>query len=135
MKKFNLSYYGAKLNSVFQDYEPILNRQRSGCFAVPMVHSSVLVSMQTTQADNLHFDPQLVEGYNGPHDDIITFARSANLSGVPLFVCNDQVYGYVMVPLEKDDSLDYDKLQLTNLKVEIMGECSSVIKKLIVCTS
>ncbi|XP_046681820.1 glycosyltransferase 25 family member [Homalodisca vitripennis] len=105
-----------------KDYEPILNRQRSGCFAVPMVHSSVLVSMQTTQADNLHFDPQLVEGYNGPHDDIITFARSANLSGVPLFVCNDQVYGYVMVPLEKDDSLDYDKLQLTNLKVEIMVE-------------
>lgn len=39
-----------------------------------------------------------------------------------MFVCNDQSYGYVMVPLEKDDDLSYDLLQLTNLKLEIMGK-------------
>ncbi|XP_054290734.1 glycosyltransferase 25 family member-like [Macrosteles quadrilineatus] len=105
-----------------EDYEPILNRQRSGCFAVPMVHSSVLVDLRTVQSDKLHFDPKLVDGYNGPHDDIITFALSANLSGLPLYVCNDLIYGYVMVPLERDDTLNYDKLQLTNLKLEIMVE-------------
>lgn len=44
------------------------------------------------------------------------------VSGVPLFVCNDIVYGYVMVPLEKDDTLSYDKLQLTNLKLEVLGK-------------
>lgn len=66
---------------LFQEYEPILYRKKSGCFAVPMVHSSVLVDLRAVQSDKLHFDPNLVEDYKGPMDDIITFALSANLSG------------------------------------------------------
>lgn len=38
-----------------------------------------------------------------------------------MFVCNDEVYGYVMVPLEKGDQLSYDLLQLRNLKLEVLG--------------
>lgn len=37
-------------------------------------------------------------------------------------VCNDEIYGYVMVPLEKDDQLSYDFLQLRNLKLEVLGK-------------
>lgn len=65
-----------------EDYEPILNRKRSGCFAVPMVHSAVLINLRASQSDSLSFSPKKVEGYSGPHDDIITFALSANLSGI-----------------------------------------------------
>lgn len=42
-------------------------------------------------------------------------------SGVEMFVCNDETYGYVMVPMEKDDLLIYDLLQLKNLKLEVLG--------------
>lgn len=37
---------------------------------------------------------------------------------VALNICNDKTYGYIMVPLDKKDSLETDQLQLTNLKVE-----------------
>ncbi|XP_039286759.1 glycosyltransferase 25 family member isoform X2 [Nilaparvata lugens] len=102
------------------DYEPILNQKKTGCFSVPMVHSAVLINLNVEQSDELTFMPNRLANYKGPHDDIITFALSANFTGVPLFICNDHIYGYVMVPLDKDDSLSYDKLQLTNLRLEIM---------------
>ncbi|XP_075229791.1 glycosyltransferase 25 family member [Lycorma delicatula] len=105
-----------------EDYEPLLTRKRVGCFAVPMIHSSVLVNLKAVPSDHLTFTPSRLPGYKGPHDDIITFAIAANFSGIRLYTCNDQIYGYVMVPLEKDDALSYDKLQLTNLRLEIMVE-------------
>lgn len=43
-----------------------------------------------------------------------------------MFVCNDDFYGFIMVPLEKDDQLKYDLLQLRNLKLEALGKNSSI---------
>lgn len=43
------------------------------------------------------------------------------ISGVPLYICNDNIYGFVMVPLEQSDSLQLDFMQLTNLKLEVLG--------------
>jgi hypothetical protein len=43
------------------------------------------------------------------------------ISGVPLYICNDHIYGFVMVPLEQSDSLQLDFMQLTNLKLEVLG--------------
>jgi hypothetical protein len=43
------------------------------------------------------------------------------VSGVPLYICNDHIYGFVMVPLEQSDSLQLDFMQLTNLKLEVLG--------------
>ncbi|KAF6202044.1 hypothetical protein GE061_004441 [Apolygus lucorum] len=103
-----------------EDYGPILNRKKKGCFSVPMVHSSVLIDLRIKATDNLTYDPQTLRGYSGPVDDIITFARSANMSGINMTVCNDEIYGYVMVPLEKDDPIHYDLIQLRNLKLEIL---------------
>lgn len=63
------------------DYAPILNRKNKGCHVVPMIHSSVLIDLQVVASDFLTYDPKLLQNYFGPHDDIITFAISANISG------------------------------------------------------
>lgn len=39
-----------------------------------------------------------------------------------LFVCNDDVYGFVMVPLENDETITEDMQRLTNTKVEMLGK-------------
>ncbi|PSN54543.1 Glycosyltransferase 25 family member [Blattella germanica] len=104
------------------DYKPILNRERVGCFHVPMVHSAVLVDLRRLSSNGLTFLSSKVPDYEGPHDDIITFALAANKSGVPLYICNDHIYGFVMVPLEQSDSLQLDFMQLTNLKLEVLGK-------------
>ncbi|KDR07691.1 hypothetical protein L798_02745, partial [Zootermopsis nevadensis] len=105
-----------------EDYKPTLQRERVGCFHVPMVHSSVLVDLRRASSDGLTFVSSKVPDYKGPHDDIITFALAANKSGVPLYICNDNIYGFVMVPLEQNDSLQLDFMQLTNLKLEVLVE-------------
>jgi hypothetical protein len=46
---------------------------------------------------------------------------SSCVSGVPLYICNDNIYGFVMVPLEQSDSLQLDFMQLINLKLEVLG--------------
>ncbi|XP_067012190.1 glycosyltransferase 25 family member [Anabrus simplex] len=104
------------------DYKPTLNRERIGCFDVPMVHSSVLINLRRKSSDNLTFIRSKVPDYEGPNDDIIIFALAANKSGIPLYICNDEVYGFVMVPLEQGDSLAVDYTQLTNLKLEVLVE-------------
>lgn len=45
---------------------------------------------------------------------------------VPLFICNDEVYGFVMVPLEKQESIvEEDMQRLINTKVEMLGKFAS----------
>ncbi|XP_071446637.1 glycosyltransferase 25 family member [Hetaerina americana] len=102
------------------EYKPILNRERKGCFDVPMVHSSVLIDLRHEASLSLSFKPQNLAGYDGPNDDIIVFAQSVKASGTTLNVCNDEVYGYIMVPLEEQNDIEHDYDQLTNLKMEIM---------------
>ncbi|XP_063986859.1 glycosyltransferase 25 family member [Diachasmimorpha longicaudata] len=102
-------------------YKPIVNRVEQGCHDVPMVHSAVLIDLGRKESDQLSYDPRIIENYAGPDDDIIAFALGANSSGISLYVCNDEIYGYVMVPLESGDSLEADLEQLTNLKLEILG--------------
>ncbi|KAI5734308.1 hypothetical protein M8J77_004941 [Diaphorina citri] len=105
-----------------EEYEPIINRKKLGCHQVLMVHSCVLVNLNVEKSDGFTFVPRKLQGYKGPHDDIITFALSTNFSGVHLHVCNDQPYGYVTVPLEKDTGLEYDMEQLTNIKLQAIVE-------------
>lgn len=45
---------------------------------------------------------------------------------MPLFVCNDDIYGFVMVPLENDETIAEDMERLINIKVEILGKFTSV---------
>lgn len=62
-------------------YEPILFREETGCFDVPMIHSAVLIDLRTYLSDRLTYNPKNLNHYDGPMDDIITFAVGANKSG------------------------------------------------------
>ncbi|XP_027843955.2 glycosyltransferase 25 family member [Aphis gossypii] len=101
------------------DYAPIVEWKTKGCYQVPMIHSSVLIDLRLQITNYLTFNHSLLSNYMGPVDDIIIFAMSANFSGIPLHICNDEMYGFITIPLEKDSSLEMDISQLTNIKLEI----------------
>jgi len=62
-------------------YEPILFREKIGCHDVPMIHSAVLVDLRKHYSDRLTYKTERLTVYDGPMDDIITFAVGANKSG------------------------------------------------------
>ncbi|CAH0745873.1 unnamed protein product [Diatraea saccharalis] len=103
------------------DYKPIRNREKLGCFAVPMVHTAVLINLQRKNSDLLTYEPSKIRDYNGPDDDIIAFAINAKNNEIPLHICNDHVYGFVPVPLEDSDDPKNDKEQLLNIKLEAIS--------------
>nr|XP_012148279.1 PREDICTED: glycosyltransferase 25 family member isoform X2 [Megachile rotundata] len=102
-------------------YEPILYREEKGCFSVPMIHSAVLIDLRTHLSDQLTYNPKNLNDYDGPIDDIITFAIGAKKFGIPLFICNANVYGYIMVPLEEKETIAEDLQRLINIKTEILS--------------
>lgn len=118
------------------EYKEIYHVKKQGSFPVPMVHTAVLVNMNHRAVRNLTFDRnKLVELqksrqqeplYDGPADDIIVFAISANSSGIPLHICNDITFGYILQPLEPGDTLDHDVQQLVNLKSIMVNELGAV---------
>lgn len=62
-------------------YEPILYREETGCHDVPMIHSAVLIDLRRRDSDYLTYKAEKLISYDGPVDDIITFAVGANKSG------------------------------------------------------
>lgn len=62
------------------EYFPTKNRQRQGCFRVPMVHSTFLVSLKTEETARLAFYPPH-PNYTWPFDDIIVFAYACQAAG------------------------------------------------------
>lgn len=62
-------------------YKPILNRENQDCHEVPMIHSAVLIDLRKLDSDYLTYNPNKFINYDGPNDDIITFALAANSSG------------------------------------------------------
>ena len=86
-------------------YQLIVDRKKQGCHTVPVVHSSFLINLNTNYSNNLSFDPSKIDNYNGPINDIIAFAISAAISGIDLYICNDQYYGYIMLPSKVGPSL------------------------------
>ncbi|XP_076046974.1 glycosyltransferase 25 family member [Oratosquilla oratoria] len=102
------------------EYLPILDMKEKGCFIVPMVHSCVLVDLTRVAADFLTFNPDNLTSYDGPHDDIITFAISAKKVELQMYICNKEVYGYIPPPLEDHHELSHDLDQLLSLKLEVI---------------
>lgn len=64
-----------------EEYMDVLNKKNVGCFSVPMIHSAVLINLRKFSSDKLTYNPKKIENYDGPVDDIIAFAVSANKSG------------------------------------------------------
>lgn len=61
-------------------YVPIRKRERRGCFAVPMVHSTYLLDLRKEASRQLAFHPPHAK-YSWALDDVIVFAYSARMAG------------------------------------------------------
>lgn len=105
------------------DYRPIAERERIGCFRVPMVHSCVLSDLTRTSSEHLSYVPPS----DTPHDDIIAFAISSNLS---THVCNDVPYGYVPVPLDESTAsmFEEERVRLLNVRLDALADGFSYLK-------
>lgn len=114
------------------EYKEIYNFQKRGTFPVPMVHSAVLVDLRNKQSDNLTFNRTILQNHytkanlvmpsTVPVDDIIVFTLSANRSGILTQITNEELYGFIMVPLEEGEPLERDLDQLTNIKIHIIND-------------
>ncbi|KAM5328338.1 inactive glycosyltransferase 25 family member 3 isoform 2-T2 [Glossophaga mutica] len=101
------------------EYFPTKNRQRRGCFRVPMVHSTFLVSLRVEGAAQLAFYPPH-PSYTWPFDDIIVFAYSCQAAGVSVHVCNEQRYGYMNVPVKPHQDLEDERVNFIHLVLEAL---------------
>ncbi|XP_028301196.1 procollagen galactosyltransferase 2 [Gouania willdenowi] len=90
------------------DYQPIREWKRLGCFPVPMVHSTFLLDLRRESTQDLAFYPPHSD-YSWAFDDIMVFAFSARQSGVQMYVCNREHYGFLPVPLKAQQSVDDER--------------------------
>lgn len=116
-----------------EDYKKIRHFDMMGEYPVPMIHSAVLVDLNKEASDLLTFDKEKlnkfhhgVKNYDGPIDDVIIFAISANFSDTELYVSNTKNYGYLTVPLDPHEDLERDFSQLINVKLFINNHYESV---------
>lgn len=112
-------------------YKKIYSYEEQGRFAVPMVHSAVLIHLNDERSDTLTFNrTALGERFSIapsdleliPIDDIIIFALSANYSQLPLQITNEYLYGYVTVPLEAGEDFAKEYAQMVNVKIMILND-------------
>ncbi|XP_077002356.1 inactive glycosyltransferase 25 family member 3 isoform X3 [Tamandua tetradactyla] len=101
------------------EYFPTKNRQRRGCFRVPMVHSTFLVSLRAERAAQLAFYPPH-PNYTWPFDDIIVFAYACQAAGVSVHVCNQHRYGYMNVAVKSHQGLEDERVNFIHLILEAL---------------
>lgn len=108
-------------------YKEIRNFDVKGEFAVPMIHSAVLIDLKRISSDYLTFNATKLNHmyhdriYDGPIDDIIIFAISAKYARSEMVISNSRFYGYILVPLEQDEPMEKDFQQLINTKVAMIN--------------
>uniref|UniRef100_A0A7N9AN53 procollagen galactosyltransferase n=1 Tax=Mastacembelus armatus TaxID=205130 RepID=A0A7N9AN53_9TELE len=102
-------------------YIPMRKQVRKGCFAVPMVHSALLIDLRKEASRQLAFHPPHPD-YSWAFDDIIVLAFSARMADVQMFVCNKETYGYFPVPLRSHNTLqdEADSFLHSLLEVNVM---------------
>ncbi|XP_047445432.1 procollagen galactosyltransferase 2 [Mugil cephalus] len=101
------------------EYIPIRKWKRRGCFAVPMVHSTYLLDLRRRSSQELAFYPPHPE-YPYHLDDIMALAFSARQAGVQMYVCNQEHYGYLPVPLDPDQTLEEEQQSFTHTLTEAL---------------
>ncbi|XP_015221965.1 probable inactive glycosyltransferase 25 family member 3 isoform X2 [Lepisosteus oculatus] len=102
------------------EYFPTKHRHRSGCFPVPMVHSTFLLDLRKEGVKKLAFHPPHPD-YSWPFDDIIVFAFSCRVS-VQMYVCNKDRYGYLNVPAKPHQTIEDDRVNFIHLQLEAMTD-------------
>ncbi|KAM4021453.1 procollagen galactosyltransferase 2 isoform 1-T1 [Anomaloglossus baeobatrachus] len=101
------------------DYVLVREWKRQGCFAVPMIHSTMLIDLRKEASTNLQFYPPH-EDFTWSFDDIIVFAFSCRHAGIQMYICNKEHYGYLPVPLKPHQTLDDDVESFTHVLTEAM---------------
>ncbi|XP_053229568.1 inactive glycosyltransferase 25 family member 3 [Podarcis raffonei] len=101
------------------DYFPTKNRQRVGCFAVSMVYAAFLIDLRKDDTADLAFHPPH-PSYTWPFDDIIVFAYSCQTAGAQMYLCNQQRFGYVNVPVKSHQTLEDESINFVHLILEAM---------------
>ncbi|XP_016113223.1 procollagen galactosyltransferase 1-like [Sinocyclocheilus grahami] len=100
-------------------YMPIRRQERKGCFAVPMLHSTVLLDLRKEATRELAFFPPHPD-YSWAFDDIIIFAFSARMAEVQMYICNRETYGYLPVPLRSHNTLQDEADSFLHSLLEVM---------------
>lgn len=100
-------------------YMPIRRQERTGCFPVPMIHSTFLLDLRKTASRQLAFFPPHPD-YSWAFDDIIIFAFSARMADVQMYLCNRETYGYFPVPLRSQNTLQDEADSFLHAQLEIM---------------
>ncbi|XP_012945461.1 procollagen galactosyltransferase 1 [Aplysia californica] len=103
------------------NYMQIVEREMTGTFPVPMVHTALLVDLRHPLSSHLAYSPPPPD-YKGPRDDIIIFAHSVKALGQTMHVTNTAYFGKVMIPLDKRYSLEDEYDQFEYVKLEAMVE-------------
>ncbi|XP_060132531.1 procollagen galactosyltransferase 2 isoform X2 [Zootoca vivipara] len=101
------------------DYALIREWKRTGCFAVPMVHSTFLIDLRKEASDKLVFYPPH-EDYTWTFDDIIVFAFSSRQAGIQMYICNREHYGFLPVPLKPHQTLEEEADNVVHVLTEAM---------------
>uniref|UniRef100_A0A8C5TBE5 Glycosyl transferase family 25 domain-containing protein n=1 Tax=Malurus cyaneus samueli TaxID=2593467 RepID=A0A8C5TBE5_9PASS len=101
------------------DYFPTKNRQRVGCFRVPMVYATFLIDLRKEETSRLAFYPPH-PNYTWAFDDIIVFAYSCQEAGAEVHVCNQHRFGYINVPVKAHQTLEDDRANFVHLTLEAM---------------
>ena len=100
---------------------PIQKRHREGVFAVPMVHSTVLIQLRDPASRLLGYVPP-PPGYSGPVDDIIVFAHAVQRHGLTMHIDNRDFYGFLLAPLDDESSLEQERSEFLHLRLESIGK-------------
>ncbi|KAH0615574.1 hypothetical protein JD844_005015 [Phrynosoma platyrhinos] len=101
------------------DYFPTKNRQRIGCFPVPMVYAAFLIDLRKSDTASLAFYPPHPR-YTWPFDDIIVFAYSCEAAGAQIYLCNQEHFGYINVPVKSHQTLEDERINFVHLILEAM---------------
>lgn len=105
-------------------YIPIRKRDRKGCFAVPMVHSTFLIDLRKSASRNLAFYPPHPD-YTWSFDDIIVFAFSCKQAGEPSGVCCHR--GFIWLVLwDRVEQIQTAHGRFTGPKLQGAGVASGV---------
>ncbi|KAK7094496.1 procollagen galactosyltransferase 1-like [Littorina saxatilis] len=99
------------------NYMEMVDREITGCFAVPMVHSAILFDMRREVSRHFVYSKP-PEGYEGPRDDIIILAHNIKAAGKTMHVLNTEYFGKLMVPLDHQYSLKDEKEQFDYVRLE-----------------
>jgi collagen beta-1,O-galactosyltransferase len=80
----------------------------------------MLIDLRSKDSRYLAYSPSPPQ-YKGPYDDLIILAHSARHHDVGMYILNDDLYGYMLIPMEEHNTLDEEHEQFIHLRMEAIG--------------